>query len=245
MAFATASALLFVVLSSVLGVRLVRRFRGEGRGPEAFVGLSFLSSSVGILASFAALVPEVQETAVRWLAALGSVALLVAGGAVLCFLRLVFRPDGWVGRVGATILGGAAVALGAWMMHHAATAPIETLREAGVAMLLPNALLGTILAWVAVEALLCWGRLQRQAALGLAEPVLVNRMFLYAIGSSLSALLLTSGVVPSVAWGIDPLQDPVLQVISGVLGMPIGVVYFLALTPPRAYERWITEHAAR
>ena len=52
-----ASSLVFVAFCVLLGTRLVRALRREGRSPELFVGLSFLATSVGITGQLIALTP--------------------------------------------------------------------------------------------------------------------------------------------------------------------------------------------
>ena len=79
-----ASSLVFVAFCVLLGARLVRAFRREGRSPELFVGLSFLATSVGITGQLVALTPDCPDTAVRIGASLVSVALFVAAAAILC-----------------------------------------------------------------------------------------------------------------------------------------------------------------
>jgi len=109
--------------------------------------------------------------------------------------------------------------------------------------MLPNLFLMSVLIWVATESARYWTRLVRRSAIGLADPLMVNRMLLYAIGSALSSATILVVTVPAL-WGIDALTDPRLMALSGLIGAPIGPIYYLALVPPKAYERWLLSESA-
>jgi hypothetical protein len=233
------SSLIFVAFFVALGVRLVRVFRREGRAPELFIALSFLATSVGITGQLVAMAPDSPDTTVRIGASLASVAFFVAGVAVLRFLALAFRAGDrtaeFVTHVGIFF----AVVLGGFALGRVVETPLASLRRFDGAGLGGNAFLCATLAWLTVEAFLHFGRLRRRSALGLADPVLMNRMLLYGVGSLLSVLTMLSTLVPALAWGIDPMENPVLRGIGATLGMPIGVIYYLALLPPARYCRWL------
>jgi hypothetical protein len=99
--------------------------------------------------------------------------------------------------------------------------------------------------WSAVESLAYHARLRRRLALGLVEPVVVNRLLLWGISttaSTLSCVVLTWFTLTS------PLSvlDPTALVVSGACGALGAVVMILTFLPPAGYLRFIeARHAAR
>jgi hypothetical protein len=99
--------------------------------------------------------------------------------------------------------------------------------------------------WSASEALAYHARLRRRLALGLVDPVVVNRLLLWGIASTTSTLgCLVNGYFTLVS----PLSvmDPVALVFCGACGAIGAVVMILTFVPPAGYLRFVeARHAAR
>ncbi len=234
-----ASAAVMVGFCSLIAYRSLRVFKRERRSPEFYVGLSFLTTAIGLGFLYGSLGLELDEGALRVGSSIAALGLTASGACVLRVIALLFRPEGTVART--LLYAGIFLAslVGGLSLMRAVDAPTEVLRTFTGASLLPNAFLCAVLFWLSVEAGRSWQQLVRRWALGLADPLLVNRMFLYMLGSALSCATILSATIPAAWFGIDPLQDLRVQIVSGLLGTPIGVIYYLALVPPKAYERWL------
>ncbi len=81
--------------------------------------------------------------------------------------------------------------------------------------------------------------LRRRIPLGLADPIVENRVFLWAIASFVVVLqyAYSIGVVYVTPPGEHAIGNP--GIISG-LGLVAGVLILLAFFPPRAYHRWVS-----
>ena len=86
--------------------------------------------------------------------------------------------------------------------------------------------------------------LRRRIPLGLADPIVANRVLLWAIASGVVVLqyAYSIGVVYVTPPGEHAIGNP--GIISG-LGLVAGVLILLAFFPPRAYHRWISARAER
>jgi hypothetical protein len=100
-------------------------------------------------------------------------------------------------------------------------------------------------AWSASESLAYHARLRRQLALGIANPVVVNRFLLWGVSSVASVI----GTVVNAwfAWS-SPLSvlHPAALLASAVCGGAGAVVMLLTFVPPASYVRFIeSRHAGR
>lgn len=97
-------------------------------------------------------------------------------------------------------------------------------------------------AWSSAEAFMHWGRLRRQQKLGLVDPVVCDRMWLWAMMSMASVSgALANGVY--LALGIDVLVTPSAMLITSLTGLAQGVFLWLTFLPPAAYLRAVRARA--
>ena len=99
--------------------------------------------------------------------------------------------------------------------------------------------------WSASESLGYHSRLRRQLALGIANPVVVNRFLLWGVSSAASVI--GTGVNAWFAWS-GPLSvlHPAALLASAVCGGAGSIVMLLTFVPPARYVRFIeSRHAAR
>jgi len=98
-------------------------------------------------------------------------------------------------------------------------------------------------AWSTAEALAHWGRLRRRQKLGLVDPVLCDRMWLWAMmtGASLAGAT-ANGVY--LALGIDVLVTPSAMFVTSMTGLVQGIFLWLTFLPPAAYLAWVQRRAS-
>ena len=99
-------------------------------------------------------------------------------------------------------------------------------------------MVGLSFLWTALESLTYHRMLRRRLALGLADPVVVNRFLLWAL-SGLALVALCGGIGASILAGYAPLRDgPPLLCIGGA-SVVASVTWYLAFLPPAGYVRFL------
>lgn len=234
--------LLFVVVSTLTSVKLLRIARRTGKSPELLMGIGLagtgpfgfgLSVAAGIVAA-----SEPMQGAILRLA--GTIAVSVASLAFALFTQRVFRPGrGWaLALVGLSTVAFIAL-FAVTLQDHWRAGPDQT----DPAMLGRGALLSFVWAWMGLECLRYRGVLRRRLALDLADPLVVNRFTLWAFVSIESFLLNSICTVLSFRAGGQGMSGDDLILVTGVLGMSGAVAIYLAFAAPRAYQRWVTASA--
>jgi hypothetical protein len=259
MAFSGLVTLLNLVLCLVVGARLLRSGMGSDRGPERALAVYFLASAffatVCQAVSYGAIVDPrlvLPGNASRWILGFGILGMAIGGSAVAVFTWLSFHRDDATARRAAIAISF--VAIGGFVF--------EALHEGFAIVLSPGpghwvAWLGRTapVAWVAVESIRYWLRLRRRLRIGLADPVVVNRFFLWAVWSFATLANLTADPVARLIYrtwaGTGPevvmaVIEPVVigtMTVTMVLGVVSAVTLVLTFFPTVAYRNWIARRA--
>jgi hypothetical protein len=177
----------------------------------------------------------------------GHVALSLASVALLVFTRRIFRPDApWARRL--VWLGGSGA------LAALALLPLDggAAREDAPSLLALNALRTLTYAWSFAEALHYWRQMRRREALGLADPLVVNRFLLWSIWSGgfalcfgLVLLVRLAGRALGAGAEILPSDLPMIRVVLGAVVFASAAALWLCFFPPRAYVARLASPAAR
>ncbi len=236
---AGAATLAFVVISALVGVRLLLLARKSGAAPELALGLAFfLVGALGYPLGLLAVAPGLPEPVARGLFALAQIGTGVGSAAVFVFTRSVFRPDaGWA----RWLVHTAAFALAlqtAFGVARAIQADASQFATPDLGFSLRQAITAFSYAWTALEAFRYRALLVRRLALGLAEIEVVNRFLLWAIaGIGAFAGSFTMSAVTLA--GALPWEDPLALSAVGLGGLLAALCTALAFMPPRAYLDWV------
>jgi hypothetical protein len=166
---------------------------------------------------------------------------------VMAFTWRVFRPTSRVAASFALGTGAAAFVASTLFVHALATAPAdaaptEAYGPYGLGIM---GLFQIWYAWMAIEALGEWRRAGRRLALGLSDPVVVNR---FGLWGSLGVVQLFNGAV-SIAFeasGHSMLTEPLPALWIAVVGLVTGTLMLLTFVPPERYQEWVrAKHAHR
>jgi hypothetical protein len=103
-------------------------------------------------------------------------------------------------------------------------------------------LIGCLL-WGSAEALVYWRKMRRRLRLGLADPIVTNRFFLWGLGAGAAGLGSTIGTVAQLVTGLPPLETPLVTLSSSLHGLTAAVAMWLAFMPNQAYLRFIEARA--
>ena len=240
--------LAFVLVSLVIGFRLVGLSKRTGQRPELYLGLGILGTAVfGYGAQIASVIlrggPEssVEVTAVMLgLTAFGKVLHDLGVTLVLLFVLTVFRPS----DAGARMLFGIGVAT-VWIgaVGLGATGGYHDLTQRNVFWWMEYGVIWTYPLWGAWESFRYHARMRKRVRIGLGDPLVANRFLLWGLGSmgTFTATWLAS-------WPMllsDPVAAASYQTVNYLSTAAVGIctvtLYSLAFLPPAWYRRWITE----
>jgi len=237
--FEAISTAVFIVMGIAVGLRLLLLARQTGQLPELTLGGGlFLIVGVGYPVFIAA--AHVQGLSLGSARVLGAVAAVVmnAGWWLICLFNWrVFRPEErWARGVGV----GFSIALA--VITLARFADLAGASDRARMFLHSPSLFATQLfalalyVWTGIEALVCHARLKRQLALGLIEPVVVNRVLLWAVVAAFCFASMAIGFV-AMLLRVSPEQMVTVRLLMSLAGLGCGVALYLAFFPPRAYLR--------
>jgi hypothetical protein len=248
-----------LLLSVVIGVRLLRLARRAPGGPEIWLALYFLlaaflgmSLSNFVYMSWAdasmALPPDVTSV----LNALYIFGVTSGMGCLYVFAWLTFRRDDAWARALVAIVAAVMVAgyAGIWIAGDFALSLVP-----GVAYWITWAARTSVFLWLLIESFRYWSLLRRRLRLGLVEPLVANRFLLWGIWSS--AMLLMGQIDPlariwyvsSIGIGdqwVPELGRPVVLMLvtaSSALGILVMITLYLTFLPTQRFRRWIERRA--
>ena len=229
-----------------LGARLVRRSLRPGGGmPERLLGVHLIAAIglgsllLGIASMSAYGASPLSPAAFEALVVAGNVATLAGLSAALWFNAVVFHAGQ---RRAAALAATSIAAMCAAFLYYAVAGGTRS----------PEALFGrsywplvAVMAacdvWLARDALSWRRQLLRRLALGLAEPMVAERMRLWAVASlSRLGLVLMAPIVS--AWtDLDTRRGaaPWLLILSALLILSSCVSLWLMLVPSARYRRWV------
>jgi hypothetical protein len=214
-----------MVADAAIGVRLLWLAGRTRRLPELCMGLTLLGlGAVGlplsILARSDALAdPDVRAALLRFALGAQDVAVL----ALYVATWKVFRPEA---RWAAGLACAAGAGFAGSLVGHSA--------NAGSAYWVGFALRAGGFVWSGLESTLYVAKLRRRLALGLADPVILDRFRLWAIccGATVVGFAV---FMTALLLGRNPAETPWLLAATSAIGLIAAVALWLAFAPPRAY----------
>lgn len=228
--------LTFVGASTAVGARLLWVGQRTRRLPERMIGLSFLlAGTLGAGLGVAAAVGS-SHPAGPWLAAGSSLAVDLGVACLAVFTWRVFRPSvPWAAALfGASLLVLAVGFVGQLTLSGFAYGASRGLW--GWVELAPRLVL---YAWASGESLLQHRAGRRRVALGLADPLVVDRFRLWGIGLlAVEGIWMVLGLARGLGWHFQATYVP-----TALLGFVCAGALWLAFFPPQAYQRHVAAHA--
>jgi hypothetical protein len=234
-----------------LGVRLAllaRRTRGL---PEALLAGHFLlSCTLGYILQSSghalAMEPNASHAVVAAMLAIGHGASVLGVGSVLVFDYHVFRRGTLLGRTLLTI-GAALLVVG--YAGYGLSGGFWSGRPAGFWFWLLYSGFTAVAVWTLVEPLLYYAALRKRMRIGLADPLVVDRLLLWGIGSLARFAMLAIGAFSMLhlagdASDLAAIAAPTF-LASGVAGLIVAICYGLAFFPPRGYKQAILRRALK
>jgi hypothetical protein len=251
-----------LALAAVVGARLLWRAVRGTSGPEVwlagyFLCGAFLSSLINIVL-YSSLgdrgLPISDETFSTALT-VSTFLVGIAGTSAYVFTWQTFRPGAAWAR--ALVLAAVAVFAVTWTFQ-AATGRFALVVMPGPAFWIERSFFCGAFVWAAVESFRYHAALRRRLRIGLADPVLVNRFWLWGAWASATGLLAVSELLARIVYVwttgqtevvlVDramPIIVATVAVTSSVGGVAVALLW-LTFFPSRRYQGWIeARHATR
>jgi hypothetical protein len=238
---------IFVLVVNAVSIRLLLLWRRTRALPELCIGLGlFVISFAGLPLAGLSRSPQLFGTPLGGLVFTVGMTV-VAGGIYLFFVFTwcVFRRESRWGRVtlwaAALTLASVAIGYGYISLTRTGIDQVHDGRHFG--MMLISLLVGCF-TWTAIESLLYYGLLRRRRAIGLADPVVVNRFLLWGLSAS-SLALLCAGILVCLSLGMLIVRDAIPLYGIAIGGMVSSVTWSLTFFSPGWYRRSVeARHAA-
>lgn len=244
--YALLATLCFVLVSAVVAIRLLLLARRTRHLPELLLGGGVLGTAVlGYGGLIAASVVHgsgqlaTERFAPRALQALGQSLHDTGVVLILAFIVVVFRPhERWAKGLAAAM--GAALWIGqaGWELENG-----FRLGQIGNGFWwLRYAVIWTYSVWTVIESYRYYALMRRRCAIGLADPLVANRFFLWgtgAAGTALATWIASLSIFLSRDLDRFGAWIPWIQVVTATVGVATVAIYYLTFFPPAAYRRWV------
>ena len=236
--FITGIFFLVIILAAVLGTRMLLLARRTGRLPELCIAVFAFGTGPGsflqVFGRGVGTLPPGWDVPVHMA---GGLAISVAAIALGLFTWQVFRPDERWARLG--FLAISALVITSFLVTLATPADFSSqvhtpTSRSSLVWLLAR---GIFFAWACFESLHYWQAMRRRRELGLADPVVVNRFFLFGTWTAgMLGLWLNSVVARLLVYytGANAFEST-LYATGSTCGLVQIFSLWLAFFPPRAY----------
>jgi hypothetical protein len=237
------ATLAFMIVSVVVSVRMLLLARRTRRKPELLLGLGVLGTAVlgyGVLTAAALLRgitnPIAQTAGERTLQAAGQILHDAGVSMVILFVLTVFRPtERWAKAVAGALLALLWGGHVGWELSNGYRSSLP----GNAFWWLRYAVIWVYPLWTMIESYRYYAMMRRRVAVGLAEPLVTNRFFLWGTGALGTALAtwcssLAFFVPPDAGW------LPLIEIGTATFGVTTVTLYSLTFFPPASYKRWVT-----
>jgi hypothetical protein len=239
----------FILAGVVVGARLLRLAARTRELPDFVVGLAvFESAGVAyplILLSSLGAAGSLSFEVTKVVSALSTFAVALGWTCVYLFTQRVFRPgEKWAIALacgGAGIMWYGVVAGARFVLAAPDLATLASTSENPTIWIQVGGFL--VFTWTALEGLRCWEQARRRRALGLADPLVVNRFLLWSLFGATALLCIVPSLAMTVAGVEGAVASPTSRWCVAVGGFGGAVALQLGFLPPARYRAWIMRAA--
>ncbi len=231
--------LLAGVVYLTVAVRLLRLGQRTGEVPEKLLGVIFLfmGTSAGLY-----VLPTLSSFESLWtpLNFVARVAYIPAAVMVALFTRLVFRPEKYWG---AWLVWGSAILLVSGVSGSALGGDLEGFSISNGWFWLEWVGYTLPFGWAAADALHQYLQARRRVSVGLCEPSVCNRMFLWSLYGLIQMLSNVVVIGQYAAYERENVFSSTWDFLYGGSILAALVVMWFAFFPPKIYVHWINRTA--
>jgi hypothetical protein len=234
----------FFVVSLTVGVRLVALWWRDRELPQLLIGLGVLGiGPIGFgCQTLGQILYADYDVAARAVFATGLFAASGGAFAKYIFNYTVYHPGSRAVRGLAYVAGVGLLVTCLWAWASNGFARVQ---EIDTSYFIRSVLQVSCLLWGSVEALRYWLMMRRRVRLGLADPVVTNRFFMWGVGAGAAGVGTVVGIAAPMLIGRPPLEIPWVTLSSSMHGLLAAVALSLAFLPTPAYKRFLLERAER
>lgn len=222
--------------SLLIGARLIRLGKRTHQAPPLLValGLVALGPAAFTLAVLAVRAAPTDPALSRWLAAAAGGTSTIGTACAALVMALVFRRASRLGWVATGVLvAGTAFC---WIVT-LVQGDLDLRRTpSGFRMGYQTLQLGTLL-WASVEAMATWKLLRGRLRLGLADPLVVNRIGLWSVATGSAALAMAIGFFGTF-FGLH-YAEIAAELSIAAAGLAAVTALWLAFLPPARYRAYV------
>ncbi len=248
------------VLAAVVGVRLLRLPTTESMAPERLLGLFFVVGQFAggalVTAAYAGWQAHGSGTSPTWVVQTHAVGQLLMGVGYSCLIAFTWRT---FSRDQAWAMGLCGLGVAAMCASYAGRVTVEGFAisvDPGFHHWLAYGVRMAALVWMGTAAVFYWLQMRRRMKLGLADPLVTNRLALWAIFAFMQGMTALSEPMARLAYGLiagdtagsaDGVQNVAGSVIhlallfSSFWGSGSVAVLFLTFFPTESYARWVRQ----
>lgn len=248
--FAIGSALFTIIAGTWIGLRLFGLSKRTGKKPERFIGISMLSFGAVAYPLFLVTVlgaRTLSHESVIGLSTVANAAYMTCLISIALFTRTVFRPDSKWGSVGVGIVAavgitGSICSISNTVMHPGVEHAFDELARWGGALI--SGAFGLGFLWTSIEAFIYRSALRRRMGLGLADPAVVNRFSVWALGTGIAATT-DFALVFSSMLALNPAEHPLPALLQSASGLACAITWTLTFAPSEMYMNWVRGRATQ
>jgi hypothetical protein len=237
----------FALAETVVGLRLLFLWWRTHQLPELMVGAGLLLiGGIGYPLMAVGGIGRSSNGELSLLAlGLGLASIGLGVTALSVFTWKVFRPDRFWGAALSlgTLLAAGVICVGGLRSLHLGPPDADPVATGAFWWVALRMLFQVWYVWTGIESLSEYARARRRLALGLSDPVVVNRLFLWGAMAVLGVLNNTIAV--ALEWrGLSPMYDPSAALTLAANGLGMSALMLLTFMPPRSYVRFVCRRAA-
>ena len=236
--FALLGVTVYCLVSLVVGVRLLLLARRTGEQPELLIGTAFLSGgALGYTLTVASMqVREPSPDLSRTLYYIGMPLISLCAVCLVRFWQKLYHPtDSWA----SWIVAASAIVLGASLLAQWATTTVGASAAESPWYRLQLPVQAGAYAINVIASTRFHLRLRRRIALGLADPIVANRVLLWALAAA--AVCMQYAYTIALVWIAAPGEQPEANpALISALGLTAAALIVLAFFPPPAYRRLVS-----
>jgi hypothetical protein len=232
------SHIVVITINLIVCVRLLRKALEHALLPEFLLGAALAFSSLEWLLWWIGVYSPVADTAFAGLFEIGCrTGIFISNSFLLLFVRAVFRAnDKWAlvftGLVVLTTATGLSVGVYLGDQKGFASDRIWIWLELGGS--------GTALLWCFLEAARHYLKMRRRIPLGLADPVVANRVLLWSCYGGAGLVSQSVEMMGTAIAGATGVYPNYLDAVMSAATSTGAIMLWLAFFPPVGYLRWIS-----
>ncbi len=242
------SILLCVLVGTLVGLKLLSIAARSRKFPEFAIGAALFSYAALSQPAFLAHNALGEEASLGLRMGIVVVRVLAYCVTLLGLSLFTWQVFGVKSRwrqavaasVGVAALISAGLNIWANWLQLSANAPLPMHARIGMAPLYAFAF-----GWASLESLRYYGLMRSRRSLGLADPVVTNRFFVWGAGEGVSSLVVLALSVAILTRSGISIADPFVSGCITLAGLVNALVWWLTFTPPAAYLRWVQGSAAQ